>query len=58
MLQSALDVALCVVRANPTVVEGLGAHLEGNIMVLAVLISWYSVHYQVGGLMHVQVVIH
>ncbi|XP_021614102.1 ATP-dependent zinc metalloprotease FTSH 7, chloroplastic isoform X2 [Manihot esculenta] len=28
LLQSALDVALCVVRANPTVVEGLGAHLE------------------------------
>ncbi|XP_043700601.1 ATP-dependent zinc metalloprotease FTSH 7, chloroplastic-like [Telopea speciosissima] len=28
LLQSALDVALSVVRANPTVVEGLGAHLE------------------------------
>ncbi|KAH7542277.1 hypothetical protein FEM48_Zijuj02G0056500 [Ziziphus jujuba var. spinosa] len=28
LLQSALDVALCVVRANPTVLEGLGAHLE------------------------------
>ncbi|KAK9755720.1 hypothetical protein RND81_01G045400 [Saponaria officinalis] len=30
LLQSALDVALCVVRANPTVLEGLGAHLEEN----------------------------
>lgn len=29
LLQSALDVALSVVRANPTVLEGLGAHLEG-----------------------------
>lgn len=29
LLQSALEVALCVVRANPTVLEGLGAHLEG-----------------------------
>ncbi|KMT05104.1 hypothetical protein BVRB_7g172580 [Beta vulgaris subsp. vulgaris] len=28
LLQSALDVALCVVRANPNVLEGLGAHLE------------------------------
>lgn len=28
LLQSALDVALCVVRANPSVLEGLGAHLE------------------------------
>ncbi|CAN6442977.1 unnamed protein product [Victoria cruziana] len=30
LLQSALDVALSVVRANPTVVEGLGAQLEEN----------------------------
>ncbi|KAM3692131.1 hypothetical protein ACJW31_08G065500 [Castanea mollissima] len=30
LLQSALDVALSVVRANPTVLEGLGAHLEGK----------------------------
>ncbi|XP_047330520.1 ATP-dependent zinc metalloprotease FTSH 9, chloroplastic-like [Impatiens glandulifera] len=30
LLQSALDVALCVIRANPTVLEGLGAHLEEN----------------------------
>nr|KAJ0194081.1 hypothetical protein LSAT_V11C800417860 [Lactuca sativa] len=30
MLQSALDVALSVMRANPTVLEGLGAYLEGN----------------------------
>ncbi|KAL9405050.1 hypothetical protein Peur_002022 [Populus x canadensis] len=28
LLLSALDVALSVVRANPTVLEGLGAHLE------------------------------
>uniref|UniRef100_A0A2P2KZ23 AAA+ ATPase domain-containing protein n=1 Tax=Rhizophora mucronata TaxID=61149 RepID=A0A2P2KZ23_RHIMU len=28
LLQSALDVSLSVVRANPTVLEGLGAHLE------------------------------
>ncbi len=31
LLQSALDVALSVVRANPTVLEGLGAHLEGDV---------------------------
>ncbi|XP_068638193.1 ATP-dependent zinc metalloprotease FTSH 7, chloroplastic-like [Aristolochia californica] len=30
LLQSALEVALSVVRANPTVLEGLGAHLEGK----------------------------
>ncbi|XWS53032.1 hypothetical protein CRYUN_Cryun11dG0123200 [Craigia yunnanensis] len=30
LLQSALEVALYVVRANPTVLEGLGAHLEEN----------------------------
>ncbi|XAR58930.1 hypothetical protein NMG60_11014513 [Bertholletia excelsa] len=30
LLQSALDVALSVVRANPDVLEGLGAHLEEN----------------------------
>lgn len=29
LLQSALDVALSVVRANPTVLEALGAQLEG-----------------------------
>ncbi|KAK1589097.1 hypothetical protein Q3G72_030486 [Acer saccharum] len=28
LLQSALEVALCVIRANPTVLEGLGAYLE------------------------------
>ncbi|KAL3850610.1 hypothetical protein ACJIZ3_012492 [Penstemon smallii] len=28
MLQTALDVALSVIRANPAVLEGLGAHLE------------------------------
>lgn len=28
LLQSALEVALSIVRANPTVVEGLGAQLE------------------------------
>ncbi|KAH0747958.1 hypothetical protein KY290_027190 [Solanum tuberosum] len=30
LLQSALDIALCVVRANPKVLEGLGAQLEGQ----------------------------
>lgn len=30
LLQSALEVALSIVRANHTVVEGLGAQLEGN----------------------------
>lgn len=30
LLQSALEVALSVVRANPTVLEGLGAYLEGD----------------------------
>ncbi|OMO84272.1 Peptidase M41 [Corchorus capsularis] len=30
LLQSALEVALSVVRANPAVLEGLGAHLEEN----------------------------
>ncbi|KAK9124426.1 hypothetical protein Sjap_014028 [Stephania japonica] len=30
LLQSALEVALSVVRANPTVLEGLGAHLEAK----------------------------
>jgi cell division protease FtsH len=31
LLQSALEVALSVVRANPAVLEGLGAYLEGNL---------------------------
>ncbi|XP_022729442.1 ATP-dependent zinc metalloprotease FTSH 9, chloroplastic-like isoform X3 [Durio zibethinus] len=31
LLQSALEVALSVVRANPTVLEGLGAHLEDKM---------------------------
>lgn len=31
LLQSALDVALSVVRANPDVLEGLGAQLEGIV---------------------------
>ena len=31
LLQSALEVALVVVRANPAVLEGLGAHLEGRV---------------------------
>ncbi|CAO2840805.1 unnamed protein product [Amaranthus hypochondriacus] len=30
LLQSALDMALCVVRANPNVLEGLGAYLEAK----------------------------
>lgn len=33
LLQSALEVALSVVRANPTVLEGLGAYLEGMFIV-------------------------
>jgi len=33
LLQSALDVALSVVRANPDVLEGLGAQLEGLVEV-------------------------
>lgn len=32
LLQSALEVALSVIRANPTVLEGLGAYLEGNLL--------------------------
>ena len=39
MLQSALDVALSVVQANPTVLEGLGAHLEGKKELLFELFS-------------------
>jgi hypothetical protein len=31
LLQSALEVALSVIRANPGVLEGLGAYLEGNL---------------------------
>jgi hypothetical protein len=31
LLQSALEVALSVIRANPAVLEGLGAYLEGNL---------------------------
>lgn len=34
LLQSALEIALTVVRANPAVLEGLGAHLEGDILCL------------------------
>lgn len=34
LLQSALDIALSVVQANPTVLEGLGAHLEGDVLLL------------------------
>lgn len=30
LLQSALAVALSIIRANTTVLEGLGAYLEGN----------------------------
>lgn len=32
LLQSALDVALSVVRANLDILEGLGAQLEGNLV--------------------------
>ena len=30
LIQSALEVALLVIRSNPTVLEGLGSQLEGN----------------------------
>ena len=36
LLQSALEVSLSIVRANPTVLEGLGAHLEGNCILYLV----------------------
>ncbi|XP_057994080.1 ATP-dependent zinc metalloprotease FTSH 9, chloroplastic isoform X2 [Hevea brasiliensis] len=41
LLQSALDVALSVVRANPTILEGLGAHLEDprSCQIFAFLVS-------------------
>lgn len=29
-----MEVALSIVRANPTVLEGLGAHLEGTFYIL------------------------
>lgn len=38
LLQSALNVALTVVRANPDVLEGLGAQLEGNTLHIWILI--------------------
>ena len=44
LLQSALEVALSVVRANPTVLEGLGAHLEGNLLLLPVPYVKIHVH--------------
>lgn len=44
LLQSALDVALSVVRANPTVLEGLGAHLEGTKLLLSYFLNYVSVH--------------
>lgn len=31
LLQSSLEVALSVIRANPAVLEGLGAYLEGDL---------------------------
>lgn len=31
LLQSALEVALSVIRANSAVLEGLGAYLEGDL---------------------------
>lgn len=43
MLQSALDVALSVVRANPSVLEGLGAHLEGDFFA-AMVLSYCFLH--------------
>ncbi|XVF19916.1 hypothetical protein REPUB_Repub11eG0152400 [Reevesia pubescens] len=44
LLQSALEVALSVVRANPTVLEGLGAHLEGNLLLIPVPYVKIPVH--------------
>ncbi|XVF68934.1 hypothetical protein PTKIN_Ptkin11bG0040900 [Pterospermum kingtungense] len=44
LLQSALEVALSVVRANPTVLEGLGAQLEGNLLSLPVPFVKIPVH--------------
>lgn len=41
LLQSALDVALTVVRANPDVLEGLGAQLEGNTSYIWILYFIY-----------------
>lgn len=38
LLQSALEVALTVVRANPDVLEGLGAQLEGNTLHIWIVI--------------------
>lgn len=39
LLQSALEVALSVVRANPTVLEGLGAQLEGTSWIITQSVS-------------------
>lgn len=35
-----MEVALCVVRANPTVLEGLGAHLEGDVLLLCLFLLY------------------
>lgn len=43
LLQSALDVALSVVRANPDVLEGLGAQLEGNPLLDSISLSTFIV---------------
>lgn len=40
LLQSALEVALSVVRANPTVLEGLGAHLEGTTLLIPYFLNY------------------
>lgn len=40
LLQSALDIALCVVRANPKVLEGLGAQLEGNMFNVTLVVKF------------------
>lgn len=40
LLQSALEVALSVIRANPAVLEGLGAYLEGNLTYYPPMFLW------------------
>lgn len=39
-----MEVALCVVRANPTVLEGLGAHLEGDVLLLCLFLFLLYCH--------------
>lgn len=39
-----MEVALCVVRANPTVLEGLGAHLEGDVLLFCLFLFLLYCH--------------